>query len=515
MPSVKTAEAKKPKMAKSSKKKEFIALEKNPSLEEGETETSSIKTTPYSSTRAVVYMSHLPHGMYEKQLREYLGQFGSITNLRLGRSRKTGVSKGYAFVEFKYPEVAQIVVETMNNYLMFEKLVKAEVVPQDKLSKNIFKGKINPENPPLKKARYLSKKLVNSERTLEQNNKRLKKQLKKLEKVKGKLMSVGLNVQMEFQGIREGLPASGKTPVMEVDEDDLDITMKTPPNIKKVMSRNNSALNSAIGSPASKSGTPKMSKKKEMQPRDLVMQAVADKLKGSGADPKNSKKSVSTATSEASTPHQSGKKRKREHEDSPMPISAKKMNQGKSPLKAMNNTPKQNKNQGSVALSHTPKSTKKTNQEKVSPKIMGTPKSQKKKKQGPIVSNDTPKSVKKVSPGKSSIANLDTPKSQKKKKNHISAANTPNTEKNTKGIFTDGVKSGKKTMPVTTATETPKSVKKNKKPMEQTPKSSKKAKSVITESGASPKSTPQLSTPRKKPKTPKSAKKQWFFKLIV
>ena len=35
--------------------------------------------------------------MYEKQLREYLGQIGAIANLQLGQSHKTGASKGYAF----------------------------------------------------------------------------------------------------------------------------------------------------------------------------------------------------------------------------------------------------------------------------------------------------------------------------------------------------------------------------------------------------------------------------------
>lgn len=60
------------------------------------------------SSRGVIYISHIPHGFYEKQMREFFGQFGSVTNLRLGRSKKTGKSCGYAFVEFKYPEVAKV-----------------------------------------------------------------------------------------------------------------------------------------------------------------------------------------------------------------------------------------------------------------------------------------------------------------------------------------------------------------------------------------------------------------------
>lgn len=39
---------------------------------------------------------------------------------------QTGGSKGYAFVEFDCVEVAKIVAETMNNYLMGERLIKCE-----------------------------------------------------------------------------------------------------------------------------------------------------------------------------------------------------------------------------------------------------------------------------------------------------------------------------------------------------------------------------------------------------
>lgn len=39
---------------------------------------------------------------------------------------QTGGSKGYAFVEFDCDEVAKIVAETMNNYLMGERLIKCE-----------------------------------------------------------------------------------------------------------------------------------------------------------------------------------------------------------------------------------------------------------------------------------------------------------------------------------------------------------------------------------------------------
>lgn len=39
---------------------------------------------------------------------------------------QTGGSKGYAFIEFDCDEVARIVAETMNNYLMGERLIKCK-----------------------------------------------------------------------------------------------------------------------------------------------------------------------------------------------------------------------------------------------------------------------------------------------------------------------------------------------------------------------------------------------------
>ncbi|TMW42998.1 hypothetical protein DOY81_011920 [Sarcophaga bullata] len=79
---------------------------------------------PIKDPRGVVFIKHLPHGFFEEQLKKYFSQFGNVTRVRLARSTRTGNSKGYAFVEFEYPEVAQVAAETMDNYLMFKKVVK-------------------------------------------------------------------------------------------------------------------------------------------------------------------------------------------------------------------------------------------------------------------------------------------------------------------------------------------------------------------------------------------------------
>lgn len=79
-----------------------------------------------TSKRGVIYVGHIPHGFYEEQMRGYFRQFGVVTNVRVMRSRKTGASKGYGFVQFLDEDVAKVAAETMNNYLMNNRLVKCK-----------------------------------------------------------------------------------------------------------------------------------------------------------------------------------------------------------------------------------------------------------------------------------------------------------------------------------------------------------------------------------------------------
>ncbi len=76
----------------------------------------------------MVYIGRIPHGFYEDQMRGYFSQFGEITRLRLSRNKKTGKSKHYAFIEFKHVEVAQVVVDTMDNYLLLGHILKCTLM---------------------------------------------------------------------------------------------------------------------------------------------------------------------------------------------------------------------------------------------------------------------------------------------------------------------------------------------------------------------------------------------------
>lgn len=197
----KTAKTAKKKGAKDTKSKKLksTAAATFISLESAADDNKTVRAPSYSDSkdRGLIYIGHVPHGFYEKQMREFFSQFGTVTNLRLGRSRKSGRSKGYAFVEFKYEEVAKIAAEAMNNYLMFDKLVKCELVPRDRRSPAVFKGKIRPHRPPGKTAMFKQKKIHNAVKTDEQNQKRQVRQMNKLQKIKEKLATAG--VEYSFQ----------------------------------------------------------------------------------------------------------------------------------------------------------------------------------------------------------------------------------------------------------------------------------------------------------------------------
>jgi len=89
---------------------------------------------------SVIYIGHIPHGFYEDQMRQYFSQYGDVLKVKLSRSKKTGRSKGFGFVEFESPTVAKIAAESMNGYLMFGQILEVEVVDEKKVHPELFKG---------------------------------------------------------------------------------------------------------------------------------------------------------------------------------------------------------------------------------------------------------------------------------------------------------------------------------------------------------------------------------------
>ena len=99
----------------------------------------TVPRSPHS--RGIVYLGHIPHGFYEEQMQDFFKQFGRVIRVRVARSKNTGKSRGYGYVKFLHPEVAKIAAETMNNYLMCGRLLKATYIPPERQHARFFAGR--------------------------------------------------------------------------------------------------------------------------------------------------------------------------------------------------------------------------------------------------------------------------------------------------------------------------------------------------------------------------------------
>ncbi|XP_041371797.1 LOW QUALITY PROTEIN: MKI67 FHA domain-interacting nucleolar phosphoprotein-like [Gigantopelta aegis] len=200
-----------------------------------------------SLTPGVVYLGHIPHGFYEKEMTSFFSQFGRVTRLRLARSKKTGASKGYAFIEFRSEDVAKIVAETMNNYLMFEKLLKCQFVEKS-IHDETFKGCKRRFRLP--KAHLISKRRHNTVKSAAKEkatrNRFMKKQKKRFEK----LAKMGIDYKLE------DITLVKKTS-SESDEVESAKSMKTSPELDTSLKLNTSAEQNATPKLKTTTLTPK------------------------------------------------------------------------------------------------------------------------------------------------------------------------------------------------------------------------------------------------------------------
>ncbi|XP_058801890.1 MKI67 FHA domain-interacting nucleolar phosphoprotein-like [Phymastichus coffea] len=156
------------------------------------------KEKPFKSTRGVIYIGHIPYGFFENEMKEYFEQFGKVTKVRVARSKKTGKSRGYGYIEFENIEVAKIAAETMNNYLMCGRLLKATFIPPEKQHKGFFIGKpwtskIYPKAVNRVKELKKNESLI-TEKVYKKNVRRSLRQLSALEK---KLKNVGVDLKFK------------------------------------------------------------------------------------------------------------------------------------------------------------------------------------------------------------------------------------------------------------------------------------------------------------------------------
>ncbi|CAN6449695.1 unnamed protein product [Victoria cruziana] len=169
------------KMKRSKEAPEFLPLEGGP----GSRFPKEDEEQPVLNSR-VVYVGRIPHGFYEEQMQGFFKQFGIIKRLRVARNRKTGKSKHYGFIEFELPQVAKIVADCMNNYLLFEHMLQVHTVPPEKVHPNMLKQAKRKYDP--SRRRRLERMRHNKDRTVEEQKKRvaaiMKRDLKRRKKIK-------------------------------------------------------------------------------------------------------------------------------------------------------------------------------------------------------------------------------------------------------------------------------------------------------------------------------------------
>ncbi|KAG1338869.1 MKI67 FHA domain-interacting nucleolar phosphoprotein-like [Cocos nucifera] len=181
---------------------DFLPLEGGPGRKISEPE-------PVKETATVLYIGHIPHGFYEKQMQGFFQQFGKIKRLRIARNRKTGKSKHYGFLEFENPEVAKVVADEMNNYLLFEHNLQLSLIPPECVHPKLWKG-VNQRFKPLD-WKAIARKRHNKERTMEGHQRMVQGIFKRDEKRRKRIKAAGIDNECpDFVGVIQPAPKKVK-----------------------------------------------------------------------------------------------------------------------------------------------------------------------------------------------------------------------------------------------------------------------------------------------------------------
>ena len=184
----------------------------------------------------VIYIGHIPPAFEETQILDFLSQFGRITNLKLSRSKRTGNSRGYAFVEFLEKDVASIVATTMSGYfLLGERRLVCHIVPQDKIHPNLFlsskrnllANKNGDTNSRIQYWQNKNKEQVNGTKSAESLKKITQRLLKRESEKRKKLESLGIDY--DFPGYQASVDNKQK----KKDKKDAAKTPTKKPKAKK------------------------------------------------------------------------------------------------------------------------------------------------------------------------------------------------------------------------------------------------------------------------------------------
>ncbi|KAF2677232.1 hypothetical protein K458DRAFT_350500 [Lentithecium fluviatile CBS 122367] len=302
----------------------------------------SLETIRRDSGPGVVYLGRIPHGFFEPQMKKYFSQFGDINRLRLSRNKKTGASKHYAFIEFKHGEVVPIVVQAMNNYLMFGHQLQCRAIPQEQVHEELFKGaserfKVDPRNKKAGVAMVRGAERATWEKRVEKENKRRDKKakalkgefdydfgapaLKTVDAVPKKTLAV--EDEAEQQLLTEA-PATEVTETVQVTEskpDQLTVIETVKVKITKKAAKSKPEAEPDVSAGAEEQPVPVTKGKKETKRKSAV---VAEPIEEPVAAPKAKKAKKDTKVAEGAIMPEKKRKTKAVDQDSAKPKKAKK-----------------------------------------------------------------------------------------------------------------------------------------------------------------------------------------------
>eukprot|EP00392_Amoebophrya_sp_AT5.2_P002184 g2189.t1 len=182
-------------------------------------------------SRGTVYVGHIPMGFFEPQMKLFFEQFGAVTRYKLARSLKNGRPKGYGFVEFELKEVAKIVAETMDKYLLYGRKLVVKLISEEEMKAKTAGGKkfwknsgskatfvpVGRKN--LKKAREQGKvrKIPEGVVISKRQQKRAEAKLRKLAELK----DCGIDVEQGCgQSVRENVEKLAKAKEMDIQQEE-------------------------------------------------------------------------------------------------------------------------------------------------------------------------------------------------------------------------------------------------------------------------------------------------------
>ncbi len=207
----------------------------------------------------VLYIGHLPHGFFEKQMKEFFGQFGTVTNIRLSRSKKTAKSKGYAFLQFQSVEVARIAAEAMDGYHMFGQKLVVKTLKKDDVHPEIFNG----ANRVFKRIpwREIEAKRHNKERNDEEEKKRASRARRAAKKRTERIAAAGIDYVFSPDAEASKAKKAEKATKRAKEVEKINQVEKTAKAVLKTPKAKVSAKEAVVSTPASgKKATPAMTR---------------------------------------------------------------------------------------------------------------------------------------------------------------------------------------------------------------------------------------------------------------